>query len=49
MPRSYTLLNDKDNVIRRNRRHLLKMDSNFDKIENVDDMENDIQKTKNKT
>ena len=31
--RSYTLLNDKDHVIRRNRRRLIKMDSNFVKIE----------------
>ena len=33
-PRSYTFLNEKDNVIRRNRRHLVKMDSNFVKIKN---------------
>ena len=42
MPRSDTLLNDKDNVMRRNRRHLLKMDSNFVETENGTDMENDI-------
>ena len=43
MPRSDTLLNDKDNVMRRNRRHLLKMDSNFVEAENGTDMENDIE------
>ena len=43
MPRSDTLLNDKDNVMRRNRRHLLKMDSNFVETENGTDMENDIE------
>ena len=43
MPRSDTLLNDKDNVMRRNRRHLLKMDSNFVETENGTDMKNDIE------
>ena len=43
MPRSDTLLNDKDNVMRRNRRHLLKMDSNFVETENGTDIENDIE------
>ena len=42
MPRSYTLLNDKNNVIRRNRRHLIKMDPNFLKIEN-ENMDNDME------
>ena len=42
MPRSYALLNGNDNVIPRNRSHLIKMDSNFVKIENDDDMDNDI-------
>ena len=42
LPQSYTLLNDKDNVIPRNRSHLIKMDSNFVKIENDDDIDNDI-------
>ena len=32
MPRSYILLNDKNNVMRRNRRHLIKMNSNFVKV-----------------
>ena len=43
MPRSYTLLNDKDNAIQRKRRHLIKMYSNFVKIENEDDMDNDTE------
>ena len=43
MPRSYTLLNDTDNVIRRNRHHLIKMDSNSVKIENDNDMDNDVE------
>ena len=43
MPRSDTLLNDKHNVMRRNRRHLLKMDSNFVETENGTDIENDIE------
>ena len=34
MPRSYTLLNDKNNIIRRNRCHLIKMNSKFLKIRN---------------
>ena len=41
MPRSYTLLNDKDNAIRRNQRHLINMGSNFIKTENDNDMNND--------
>ena len=41
MPRSYTLLNDKDNAIRRNKRHLINMGSNFIKTENDNDMNND--------
>ena len=52
MPRSCTLLNDKDNVIRRNRRHLIKMKSNFVKTENDNDMDNYIEtepKTKQNT
>ena len=48
MPRSYTLLNDKDNATQRKRRHLIKMYSNFVKIENEDDMDNDTE-TKPKT
>ena len=40
MSRSYILLNDKDNVMPRNRRHLIKMNSNFVKIENHNDMDN---------
>ena len=51
MPRSYTLLNDKNNVIRRNRRHVIKMDPKFLKIEN-ENMDNDIEtepKTKHDT
>ena len=43
MPRSYTLFNDKDNVIRRNKCHLIKTDSNFVKIENGNDINNDIE------
>ena len=43
MPRSYILLNDKDNVIPRNRCHLIKMDSDFFKTENDNDMDNDIE------
>ena len=37
------MLNDKDNIIRRNRHHLIKIDSNFVKIENDNDIDNDIQ------
>ena len=40
MSRSYILLNDKDNVIPKNRRHPIKMNSNFVKIENHNDMDN---------
>ena len=43
MSQSYTLLNDKGNVIRGNRRHLKKMDSNFVKIGNDNDMDNDTE------
>ena len=39
----YTLLNDKVNVIRRNGHHLIKMDSNFVKIENDNDINNDVE------
>ena len=42
MLRSYTLLNDKNNVIRRNRRHLIKMNPKFLKIEN-ENMDNDME------
>ena len=42
MPRSYILLNDKSNVIRRNRRHLIKMDPKFLKIEN-ENTDNDME------
>ena len=42
MPRSYKLLNGKNNVIRRNRRHLIKMDPKFLKIEN-ENMDNDME------
>ena len=42
MPQSYTLLNNKGNVIKRNRWNLIKMDSNF-KIENGSDMENNTE------
>ena len=38
-----TFLNDKGNIIRKNRRHLIKLDSNFVKIENDNDMNNDIE------
>ena len=48
MLQSYTLLNNKDNVIRRNRCHLIKMDSNFIKIENDNDIHNDRNQTRNK-
>ena len=41
MHRSHTLLNNRDNVIRRNRRHLIKMVSNFVKTEN--DIDNNIE------
>ena len=41
--RSQILLNHKDNVTRRNRRQIIKMDSKFVKTENDDDMDNDIQ------
>ena len=47
MPRSCTLVNDKNNVIRRNRRHLIKMDPKFLKIEN-ENMDNG-NRTTNKT
>ena len=40
MPQSYTLLNGKNNVIRRNRRHLIKMNPKLLKIEN-ENMDND--------
>ena len=43
IPQFYTLLNNKDNVIRRNRRHLIKMDSNFVKTENDNDIDNNIE------
>ena len=42
MPRSYTLLNVKNNVIQRNRCHLIKMDPKFLKIEN-ENMDNDME------
>ena len=48
MLRSYTLLNNKDNVIRRIRCHLIKMDSNFVKIENDNDIHNDRNQTRSK-
>ena len=41
--RSQILLNRKDNVIRRNRRQIIKMDSKFVKTENDNYMDNDIQ------
>ena len=43
MPRSYTMLKDKDNIIWRNRRHLIKIGSNFVKTVNHNDMDNDIE------
>ena len=43
MSRSHTLLIDKDNLTRRNRRHLIKMDSKFVKTENDNDMDNDTE------
>ena len=43
MSRSHTMLNDKGNLIRRNRRHLIKVDSKFVKIENDNDMDNDTE------
>ena len=43
IPQFYTLLNNKDNVIQRNIRHLIKMDSNFVKTENDNDMDNDVE------
>ena len=43
MPPSYTFLNDKDNVIQRNRCDLMKMDSNFIKFENDNDIYNNIE------
>ena len=49
MLRSYTLLNKKDDVIQTNRCHLIKMDSNFVKIESDNDIHNDRSQTKNKT
>ena len=51
MPRSYTLLNEKNNVIRRNRYHLIKMDPKFLMIENENtdnDMETEL-KTRHHT
>ena len=39
LPRSYTLLNAKNNVIRRNRCDLMKMDSKFVETENDNDIE----------
>ena len=43
MPKFYTLLNDNDNIIRKNRRHLIKVNSNFVKTEYENDMDNDIE------
>ena len=43
MPRSYTMLKDKGNIIWRNRRHLIKIGSNFVKIVNHNDIDNDIE------
>ena len=40
---SQTLLNDKDNVIRRNRRQIIKMASKLVKIENDNNMDNDTE------
>ena len=48
MPLSYTLLNNKDNVIRRNRCNLITIASNIVNNENEGDMDNNI-KTKSKT
>ena len=48
LSRSYTLLNDKDVVTQRNKRHLIKMCSNFVKTEYDNDMYSDI-KTESKT
>ena len=42
MPRSYTLLNGKNNVIQRNRCHLIKMNPEFLKLEN-ENMDNDME------
>ena len=43
MSQSYTLLKDKDYVMRRNRRHLINMDSNFVKTENDNGLDSDIE------
>ena len=43
MPRSYTMLKDKGSIIWRNRRHLIKIGSNFVKIVNYNDIDNDIE------
>ena len=43
MPQFCTLLNDKDNIIQRNRRLLIKTNSNFVKVKNDNDMDNDIE------
>ena len=48
MPQSYISLNDKDNVIQRNRHHLIKMTSICVQMENDNDMDNDTE-TKPKT
>ena len=48
MPQSYTMLKDKDNIIWRNIHHFIKIGSNFLKIVNQNDMDNDIE-TKPKT
>ena len=48
MPLSYTLLNNKDNVIRRNRCNFIKIASNIVNNENEGDMDNNIE-TKSKT
>ena len=43
MPQSYTLLNNKDNLIQRNKCHLIKMNSNFVKNGNDNDVNNDVE------
>ena len=43
MPQFCTLLNDKDNIIQKNRRLLIKTNSNFVKAKNDNDVDNDIE------
>ena len=48
MPWCYALLNNKNNVIRRNGRHLIKTNSNFVNTENDNDMDIDVDQKQKK-